>query len=497
VNQRQGLLIGLVAVIAYVTVLGHGFVYDDSWTIVHNRWLERPFFELLILLSTGDAVVKDIPDATRPAMVVSMWLDRRVFGSSPAGPHLVSLCLYVGTCLLATLVATRLIRKRTPALLAGAFFTLAPLHAEPVAAVNYREDLLSGTGVLLAWLCVLGSADVHQKKVDEWKRAVLGGMAWATALLAKENAVALVPLLGATVWVLPKERRCVRRHTLTLVALFVVGVLWSVWRIRLASMGDDIPRVPARSVVETALRSMRFAVQSVRHSMLPLDWAPDHWRQPEAGMVWTLPFLALVMVAILLAKSRSWRSVALGLWIVLLAALPSSPLVGPVNEVADRYFFLGILGGGMIWGALLQHLSRRLGLSSRRRMLPFLMCLPLLVPTWDASRIWRDELTLWTAAVDRQPNSPRAWAALSRVYRIAGDHDAAVVAVERAIALDPTYPPALVTRVYNEIAAQQLDRARAHIADLERRGLGKQRGIPKARRCLELEAGAVQACLER
>ena len=148
--------IALGAMLAFSSVLGHGFVYDDAWTIVENRWLNSPLGELIGLLTSGEALARGVPDATRPAMVLSLWLDRRLFGSSPFGPHLVSLLLYGLCCLLATMLAARISRKRIVTLVAGGFFALAPLHAEPVAAVNYREDLLSAAGVLGVWLCALG-----------------------------------------------------------------------------------------------------------------------------------------------------------------------------------------------------------------------------------------------------------------------------------------------------------------------------------------------------
>jgi tetratricopeptide (TPR) repeat protein len=181
----------------------------------------------------------------------------------------------------------------------------------------------------------------------------------------------------------------------------------------------------------------------------------------------------------------------------MIAPFASSPLVGPVNELADRYFFLGVLGGGLLWGSALAAAGERFRFGKRGRSLLAFVALPLFVPAWWATQAWRDERSLWTTAVERQPSSPRAWAALSRVHRLAGDHPAALAAVERAIALDPSYPPALVTRVYNEIAAGDLEKARAHVADADRRGFGDEKGMKRARRCAVLEPSSARACLEK
>src|SRR5689334_10251862 len=101
---RLSLLVALLAVLVFSPVLTFGFVYDDGWTLVDNAWLGHPLSELVGLLASGEALVRKVPDATRPAMVLSLWLDQRLFGTSPAGYHLTSLGLYG----LTTFVATRL-----------------------------------------------------------------------------------------------------------------------------------------------------------------------------------------------------------------------------------------------------------------------------------------------------------------------------------------------------------------------------------------------------
>jgi hypothetical protein len=476
-------------------VLGHGFVYDDSWTIVENRWLDRPFAELFGLLATGEALVRSVPDATRPAMVLSLWLDRRFFGHSPGGPHLVSLLLYGFNCLLATALAARLTRKRNVALVAGVFFALAPLHAEPVAGVNYREDLLSGAGVLGAWLCALGP--LRRREENDWWRAGAAALVWAIGLFAKESALVLVLLFGVTVLLLPSELRRARRQPRVFALLLAVAVAWGFWRAGLAMRGDDIPLAPNRGAVETGLRTARFLGLSVWNALLPFDWAPDHWRQPDASAVWLAPLAMLPAVVVALARWRRARVAALAIAIAVVAPILSSPMVGPINEFADRYFFLAVLGGGIVWGSTLDLLGRHLKLRRPSRALLVLTCLPLIVPAWQASSAWRDERSLWTAAIERQPVSPRAWAALSRVHRMAGEHREAAEAVNRALALDGGYAPALVTRVYNEISAGQTSLARTHIQDLERRGLNDYKGVRKARKCLEFDGDLARACLGR
>ena len=495
-----------VALLAFVRVLRFGFVYDDGWTLVDNAWLTRPLPELVRLLVSGEALARHVPDATRPVMVLVEALERRVFGLAPAGYHLDSLLLYALACLLATRLALVLTRQKHVALCAGVFFALAPLHAEPVAAINYREDLLGALGVLGA-LLLLYSPDADRTRVnagqdtfirrryaDSMARALGTGACLALGLFAKESAVAFVPLAMLIAFCLPWARVTLadrRRHLYVLGAVLVVFL---AWRVPLALHGDDVPLAPQRPFGAVLLRAARFEVRAVVDALLPFFYSPDHWRQPDASFRWAPPCLSLFAGVALLGKNRELRVPALGIGIALLAPLACSPLLRPVNEFDDRYFFLGVLGGGIVWAWTLDRLLARFELDRARRFTP-LVCLPLLAVTWAATSIWRDERSLWTAATELTPASPRAWAGLSRVHRIARERDETDRAMARALNADPNYVPALVSELYNDLAFGRVETAREHLAALDARKLGNGGGIGKARRCAALEREAAAACI--
>jgi hypothetical protein len=485
---RFSLLFALLAVVAFSPALTFGFVYDDAWTIVDNTWLERPLVELVSLLASGEALARKVPDATRPAMVLSLWLDRRLFGLSTVGHHLTSLVLYGLTTFVVTRLAFRLSGRAVVAGVAGAFFALAPLHAEPVVAVNYREDLLSALGVTTAWLILIEGGR------ETSGRVALSAAALAVALFAKESSVVAVPLVLVTLVALPHLRGRVRRRPRMWFALGAVLVVWGLWRVPLFVQGDDIPMAPAHGATQMLLRTVRYEVEAVKHAALPFFWSPDRFRRPDASVLVLVPFLAVALGLFALARRRVTRLPALAVGIALLAPLGSSPLLRPVNELADRYFFLGVLGGGLFWGFVVDQWVR-----ARQRRFPrlavTLVCLPMLFPAWNATRIWKDERSVWTAAVERSPRSTRALAALSRVERMASNPGLARALVERALTIDPKYSPALVTRIYNELHEGDVERARAHLAELPSLGAADAKGVKKARRCAALEAEAARACI--
>ena len=69
-----------LGVAAFAPSVRHGFIYDDYWTVLGNRGLAGSLRQLLRDALSGQSVVHGMPDATRPALGVSLWLDQAAFG---------------------------------------------------------------------------------------------------------------------------------------------------------------------------------------------------------------------------------------------------------------------------------------------------------------------------------------------------------------------------------------------------------------------------------
>jgi len=235
----------------------------------------------------------------------------------------------------------------------------------------------------------------------------------------------------------------------------------------------------------------------MRDSLAPFFWSPEHTR-PMAETVsaaWLVALLGVVTVTVVLARWRATRPYAVGLGIILVSALPMSPLVGPKNFWADRYALLPSFGGALVWGCAAAHLTRRL---SRRLRGPALG-IAVVIIAWEgqsALATWQSDATVWTTAARRTPDDPRAWQGLAWVLRRRGDLDGAEAAVERALALRPGYLPARVTRVYNLVARGRMRAARKQFEAILAAGGEATPGVARAGRCLRLAPEAAKACLD-
>ncbi|MFW5924554.1 MAG: tetratricopeptide repeat protein [Myxococcota bacterium] len=478
----------LAAVAFGAGALGHGFVYDDHWTIEHNRWLHMPLDRLLQGLVGAEWRAPGVLDASRPAMVVSTWIDRRLFGSDPFGYRLHSLLLH-GACSVAVAAfAFAVGRRRQVALWAGLFFAVAPVHAEVAAAINYREDLLATLGTFTALTVVLWPAARPHRSTC----VLVATVAWALALLGKESALALLVLLpvlgvacgGASFW---------RRRERTWFALASVLILWGGWRWALALRGDGVARAMDQGVSGRVLATARYELWALGQSLWPVNVAPIHPDPGPAGWGWLLALGGVALGTVALMRWRPSRVVGVGLAVALLAPVVSSPLVGPANEWADRYLYGAVAGSSLIFAAGMHALARRVD----RRVVALLGVLivgALGVRRVQAMAPWSDDTTLFTFAVERAPRSPRAWAALAHAHREAGRANEALQAAGRALALDPHHAGARLTRALVFLSHGDVGAARDEVDHAHRRRPDHP-GVRRVRRCLRRDDAEALPCI--
>src|SRR5262245_51777978 len=143
VDLALGVLIPLLAFLAYLPAIHGGYIWDDDVHIVWNPTLRS---------LAGLGQIWFVPTATPqyyPLVHTTFWLEYHLWGLDPHGYHAVN----VGLHALSALVLWRLlVRLEVPAAwFAAAVFALHPVHVESVAWATERKNVLSG----LLYLCAL------------------------------------------------------------------------------------------------------------------------------------------------------------------------------------------------------------------------------------------------------------------------------------------------------------------------------------------------------
>lgn len=146
----------------------------------------------------------------RPVQDLTYRLDHGIAGLDPTWFHLSSSAWYALTAVAVGVLAVRLARAIvTPGLggrwrpgewwtaaVATAWFAVVPSHAEAVSWISGRGDLLMTAAVMLSLSLHLAAASPDRSRAHARVLRALSLVAFATALLSKESAVALVGIVA-------------------------------------------------------------------------------------------------------------------------------------------------------------------------------------------------------------------------------------------------------------------------------------------------------------
>jgi tetratricopeptide (TPR) repeat protein len=439
-------LAGLLALIAavHLPLLRFGLIYDDGWTLRSNGFLRSGRLELGLLFSP-EAMARHIPDAFRPTLVVFDALSLRVLGLEAWAHHCLSIALHLGVCLALERVLRRLEVAAPLRLASVACFGLLAIHAEAIAVISFREDLLAALLALLALLATLRALDSRAATWAVWAGTAM--ILLALACGAKLSAAPLPAIVLLLAWLRPNPA-CARlasdrRRLGLVVALLGLGValaLAQTWVVAGGSpYGLENPRILAHRIglAPVLAASAEIHVGYLQQMLLPIGLSPEY---VDRGASW-LSLRTLAASALLLAlaigslwQHRRWPLASFVVLAWMLACLPTSNLIGMPNMRADRFMYLPSLVACVGMAAGLLALGDRLvARSSDTPAEPRLddqhddesvdpqlvAALPLALfvlvqGSFGAAeaRVYVSNTTLWHEAARRAPDSARARALL-------------------------------------------------------------------------------------
>jgi len=182
----------LLGALCFANSSFNGFTYDDNAIVKHNPrirsltgfrqlWLTDWWFER----SDEEPIVDPGRDRLyRPLTLFSFALNYAAHELRPAGYHLTNIALHAAICGLVWLLARRLLDDPPLAAIAAVLFAVHPIHAEAVAGIVGRGELLA-TGLILLGLLAL----LPRTAAPGLRHALRAAPAFLAALLAKETAV--------------------------------------------------------------------------------------------------------------------------------------------------------------------------------------------------------------------------------------------------------------------------------------------------------------------
>jgi protein O-mannosyl-transferase len=494
---EAALLVAVVAAGVYANSLDGALIYDDTNAIVRNTRVQA--LDPVAIFTQPSWWREGFGRGWRPVTTLSFAVDYAVHGLAPRGYHLVNVALHAGVSALVLVVFTRVTGAAVAALIAALLFAVHPVHTEAVASVVGRSELLAAAGVFLAWLC-FERADAGKGRWLE----VLGVTTFLAAMLAKENAVTLLPVLVLADLLYPMAGASgvatLRRRLPRYLALGAVTAAFIA--ARAAVIGPHSPGIEKLDnplvtlpLVERLLTAVKVVGLYAWRLVFPLRLAADY-SYPQIAAVSSPAdpgFLAGLAVIVAVAGGAWWArrripAVTLGLGFLLLTfGLVANFLFLIGTIMAERLVYLPsagfclVVGTVLAWMAGLGECSVPAGavvsaspadgarpaalraLAARPALLAVVVALTVLgaVRTWTRNTVWHDPETFFTTMVAEAPRSARSQRELGTVLAELGRHDEARRAFERSLALKPDDPATLHNFGNALVRAGRLDEAAA------------------------------------
>jgi hypothetical protein len=468
-----------LAACAYAPTLGNGFTWDDEYVLVRNEAvrdlgnLPRFFSDATTSASASGIVVY------RPLRTLAFALVYGAWGGAPGAYHAVNLLLHLVNVLLVFFLAKSFLGGERWPLVVAALFAVHPIGSEAVAGVVGLGDLLSAAFTLAALRLHLDVTGL-ERGARARAAAVLG--LFACALLSKETAIvfpALVVWLDLTV--LRGARAAGKGYAIyvgVMVALAAGFLAVRTLVIGGLNAGSPDGITFGRTMwmqADVLARYLRLTAApiglSVRHSIpVPLSFF-------EPRTVLSAAALAVVAGGALVAWRRA-PIVTFGIGWFFIALLPVMNVIPlPGAMMGERFLYVPAIGLFLALAATLRRAeSLRERLGAALAATAGLAALVLAAATFDRCRDWKDNVTLFEAAVRVAPDSNAVRINLIREYQRLGQLDKAAAHLAAAKANTLAYADRYVA-----IAARaEASGSRAEAEAWYRRALGLVPREPRA-----------------
>jgi Flp pilus assembly protein TadD len=449
-------LVILVALLAvYLPGCGGDFIrnWDDNKYLVDNAAAHG-----FSLANIKAAFSQSFVGNYAPLHIISYMVDYTLWGVNPFWSRLVNVLLHGVNGVLFYYLLRRMSWLALPALLAALFFVLHPVQVESVAWISQRKSVLAMVFTLATMVLYRRAGEGKQGAVRNYLPALA---LFVLALLAKSAVVFLPAALLVFELTQGKKRpwpELVRIITpFALLALLFCVVTVTTQHEARAGWHGGSPLATFYTMAVVAIRYLRMILLPTQLSALYDPVIYHSLLEPVvAGSLLLLAALAAAMVR--------WgkRYPAQLFWALfsLLALLPVSQVVPLTTLMNDRYLYFPLLGVvALVVGSLTPLLTT--ATLRGRGVLGLAVALLLLLAFLSERRVlvWKDDLTLWSDAVQKAPGSQFARQGLAEALEARGDLAGAIGHYLVALQIDPGSPE--LNSQAGVVLAQQGDFRRA------------------------------------
>lgn len=438
-------LLVLVIALAYANALGNGFLYDDDFLIIRNRFLSSWSFLGDIFSSSTTAGSGGTDSFYRPLQILVYLVLRQSFGLQPFAFHAFNILLHMANAGLLYRLGRKLNFNRSAVLIACLLWALHPMHTEAVTYINSASDQLYSFFCLLG--CVVLLPDFSSSKM------ALASLLFLLALLSKETAI-LFPLLASTLlFAFKKFNRSafLRWWPLGLVAGVYLWVHFFVLKL-------EADALSSQTILNQNFAARLFTFVGTLPDYVGILLWPTHLHMERNVTIYLTPFALPVALGAMLLGAALFVIMRAGeelrylrwgiLWFFCAHALHTG-LIVPMNApLGEHWLYLPsaglFLGFAQQVAEFVKSQQKAISVSPIGGGILLLATMVLGLLTANQNEKWKDEPTFYSYLISEGTRSERVYNNLGYTYLQQQRYDDAIALLKAAIAIKSDYTRALV-----------------------------------------------------
>jgi tetratricopeptide (TPR) repeat protein len=436
--------------------------WDDSIYVIQNQLLHDLSWQGIVnIFAYGDDFQKTVNNY-HPLTIVSLAVNYKVSGLSPASFHATNMVLHGFNAILAFLFVYFLSnRKMWPAVITGLFFAVHPMHIESVAWVSERKDVLYTFFFLAGLIAYLKY--LEDNKV--WKLALVF-MLFVFSCLSKAMAVPFPLILLLVDYFL--RRKFSWKLIIEKIPFFIIAMVIGIMSVHLQSI-SAINKFETFTLFQRIMHASFGFFSYIIKFFNPSDLSAFY---PYPAITTTgllpLPFRIAPYFFLLVAGVLAWTATRKGetprvivfgiLFYFFTIALVLQFLSVGKAIMADRYTYIPYIGLSFILGMVIDYYIHRksslkyigYGLAA----VSLFMCIVFSVMTYSHIKVWKNDITLWSNALAQYPDGRLNFIYEKRAgqYLLKDQYEAAMADYMIITASDPRNENALesIGRIYGK-----------------------------------------------
>ncbi len=443
-KARTWIALGLIvflASVSYANALRGGFVWDDWNLIAGNshikswgnlgRKLTSDFFQRSL-----DKPADQKAGYYRPIITLTYMLDYSLSGQNPLGYHITNLIWHIACGIIIYLLVGALFYEPQLSLIASLLFVTHPVHAESVAWISGRTDVICAFFFLSSlYLYTLAYLTNRRGK----NLSLAGSLAlFILALLAKEMAV-ILPLILILIdyFIIVKDTtlRGLRERVKSWIPYWMVLFIYLIVRFAVSRVEiGTASNVAFISKYYILLTFGRAILHYLKELICPVILNP-YIRIELITSVFSAEIMLVILIlaiSIFLAyiTRKTDKVISFSILFFWISLMPLSNLI-PIRAPADilfpmalRYLYLPSFAFCLLVAGILHKLPALKPGGISPEIFVFAAWLILYTRrTVYANAFWQNDLALFERAAELSPDSPEVYYSLGSRYFKMKDYD--------------------------------------------------------------------------